>query len=243
VRCAAVKMMAACQVISSFVVIAVWQSVSAASSASGNYALNQTCSPPTSFGGKGYCGPSFCDSTASKLPGCVFKSTKVWDYPSMISKLQTKTCTQSTDARCTSAALKALMVGQGIKAAYCNDAFLVIQTDASSGFPNYLDSIKNPPASTSSDGTPCVTRYVNQDFMTLKIPLYPTMLSTSDPLVNNVNPNSFPNGGANADAAYMSTSVKGTGATMGLPTRGKAFYLTYRRDHCYFVDHRPHRLL
>jgi hypothetical protein len=217
----AVKMVTACHVITIMAVIAVWQSVPAAAA---GYALNQTCSPPTSLGGKGYCGPDFCDSTASKLPGCVFKSTQVWDYPSLISRIQTKTCKQSTDARCTSAALKALMVGQGIKAAYCNDAFLVIQTDASSGFPNYLGSIKNPPASTSSDGTSCVTRYVNQDFMTLKIPLYPEMLSTSDPLVNNVNPKAFPNGGANADAAYMSTSVKGTGATMGLPTRGKILF-------------------
>ena len=209
-------------VITSLASFALLCSVNASSSLMGSYALNQTCSPPTSQGGNGYCGPSFCDISPSTLPGCIFKE-KAFNYADIISKLETKTCTQSTDPRCSSAALKALMVGEGVKAAYCNDAFLVIQTDASSGFPDYLGSIKNPPGSTSSDGTSCVTRYVNQDFMTMKIPLVPTVLSTSDPLVNNVNVNAFPNGGANEDAAYMSTSVAGTGATMGLPTRGKSY--------------------
>lgn len=185
-----------------------------------SYPMNQTCSPPTSRGGNGYCGPSFCDTIKNTLPGCVFKSTNVWNYPEMVAKTQTKTCVQSTDPRCTSAALKALVFGPGIKAAYCNDAFLVLHTDLSSGFKDYLGSIQNPPASTSTDGTSCVTRFVNPDFQAIKIPLYPTILSTSDPLVNNVNTNAFPNGGANLDGAYLSTSVSGTGATMGMPTRG-----------------------
>lgn len=215
-------MVNAFSIINGVAVMALFHCVDATTSAVVSYSMNQTCSPPTSRGGKGYCGPSFCDNITNTLPGCIFKTSIVWDYPSLVSKLQTKTCVQSTDARCSSAALKALMVGPGVKAAYCNDAFLVIQTDTSSGFPNYLDSIRNPPASTSSDGTSCVTRYINQDFMAVKIPLFPTLLSTSDPLVNNVNLDAFPNGGGNGDAAYMSTSVPGTGATMGLPTRGTA---------------------
>jgi hypothetical protein len=128
------------------------------------------------------------------------------------------------------------MVGPGIKAAYCNDAFLVLQTDLSSGFGNYLDSIRNPPASISSDGTPCVTRFINQDFVAVKIPLFPTLLSTSDPLVNNVNLNAFPNGAGNSDGAYMSTSVPGTGATMGLPTRGDELYTVLSIQLSFFIN-------
>ena len=187
---------------------------------SATYALNTTCSPPASQGGKGYCGPSFCDSVQNTASACVF-TNKVYDYAMLVSKISSKSCTQSTDARCTSAALKALMVGQGIKAAYCNDAFLVLQTDGTSGFSNYLGSIKNPPAAVSSDGTACVTRTTNPGFQTVKIPLYPTLLSTSDPSINNVNTNSFPNGGADSNAGYMSTSTTNTAATYGLPTRGK----------------------
>ena len=184
-----------------------------------NYALNTTCSAPAAQGGKGYCGPSFCDISASILPTCVF-TTQTYNYPTMVQTIPSKVCTQSTDPRCTSAALAALMLGQGIKAAYCNDAFLVIHSDGSTGFPSYLSSIKNPPASVSSDGTACVTRTSSPGYSVIKIPLYPTLLSTSDPTINNVNTNSFPNGGADGNAAYMSTSTTNTAATYGLPTRG-----------------------
>jgi hypothetical protein len=229
-------MVTAYYLIRGIIVLALFRGVNATTSPVVNYSLNQTCSPPTSRGGKGYCGPSFCESITNTLPGCIFKSAIAWDYPNLVSKLQTKTCVQSTDARCTSAALKALMVGPGIKAAYCNDAFLVLQTDLSSGFGNYLDSIRNPPASISSDGTPCVTRFINQDFVAVKIPLFPTLLSTSDPLVNNVNLNAFPNGAGNSDGAYMSTSVPGTGATMGLPTRGDELYTVLSIQLSFFIN-------
>ena len=186
------------------------------------YPLNQTCSPPTAQGGKGYCGPSFCDSVTNTANTCVFSSVS-YNYASLVSNLKSKTCTQSTDARCSSSALKALMKGQGIKAAYCNDAFLVIITDSSTGFSNYLTSIRNPPASVASDGSACVTRTTNPGYSTIKIPLYPQLLSTSDPNVNNVNNNAYPNGAGDGNGAYMSTATKNSGATYGLPTRGNDF--------------------
>lgn len=186
------------------------------------YGLNTTCSPPVSQGGTGYCGPSYCSAINNPATGCVF-TAKTYNYATIISGLRSKTCTQSTDPRCTSAALKALIVGQGIKAAYCNDQFLVLQTDGTTGYANTLTSIKNPPAAVGSDGKTCVTRYVNQGFATVKIPLFPTLLTTADPRINNINTNSFPNGGADGDAAYMSTSTMNTAATYGLPTRGKSF--------------------
>ena len=184
------------------------------------YSLNTTCSPPISQGGTGYCGPSFCDTVVNTVAGCIFTNNN-YNYATMMSQLPSKTCTQSTDPRCSSAALSALMKGQGIKAAFCNDQFLVIHSDGTPGFSTYLDSIKNPPGAVASDGTTCVTRFTNPSYTFVKIPLYPTLLSTADALVNNINLNSFPNGPGDKPAAYMSTIVPNTAATYGLPTRGK----------------------
>ena len=112
------------------------------------------------------------------------------------------------------------MKGQGIKAAYCNDEFLVIHSDGTTGFSDTLKSVKNPPASISSDGTACVTRSTNPSYLSVKIPLNPSLLDTSDPLINNVNSKSFPKGAGDSGGAYMSTSTMNTAATYGLPTRG-----------------------
>ena len=183
------------------------------------YPLNQTCSPPVSQGGSGYCGPKFCDVSASPAAACIFTNAVI-NYQERISSVKSKSCVQSTDGRCTSAALAALMKGPGIKAAYCNDEFLVIISDGTPGFKTNLDSVKNPPGAVDKNGMTCVTRYTNPAFMTVKIPLNPTLLATSTAGVNNVNTNSFPNGGGDGDGAYMSLSTPGTAATYGLPTRG-----------------------
>ena len=111
---------------------------------SASYALNYTCSPPVAQGGNGYCGPSFCDISASSAKDCVFTSKNI-NYQASVSKLASKSCVQSTDPRCASAALAAVIVGGGVKAAYCNDAFLVIVSDGTPGFPTYLTSIKKSP--------------------------------------------------------------------------------------------------
>lgn len=182
------------------------------------YPMNQTCSLPQSQGGTGYCGPSLCANAASTLPSCVFTS-RTFNYVTLVANIKTKKCTQSTDPRCTSAALKLLMSGPGMKAAYCNDNFLVLQSDGSPGFPTYLQSILNPPAAVAN-GVTCVTRYTNPTFMTAKIPLNPVLLSTSDPSINNVNTKSFPSGPSDSSTGYMSASTKNGGATYGLPTRG-----------------------
>jgi hypothetical protein len=187
---------------------------------SATYPLNQTCSPPQAQGGTGYCGPSLCANAGTSLPACVFTTTKTFNYATLVSQTATKKCTQSTDPRCKSAALKALMSGPGVKAAFCNDLFLVLQTDGSSGFPTYLQSIMFPPAAVAN-GVTCVTRYTNPTFMISKIPLYPILLSTSDPAINNVNTKSFPSGASDSSTGYMSSSVKYGGSTYGLPTRGK----------------------
>lgn len=179
-----------------------------------DYPLNQTCSLPKSQGGNGYCGPAFCDSIVMTLPGCKFTQIN-HDYASLVAKTTTKTCTQSTDPRCSSAALKAVVFGTGIKAAYCNDAFLVILSDGSSGFPNYLSSVKNPPGSVLSNGSLCVTRHADSAYLVSKIPLFPTLFTTSDK-TNNLNTKAFPNGVGEGDAAWMGLE----GDVYPLPARG-----------------------
>ena len=150
--------------------------------------LTSTCSPPVALGGTGYCGPPYCANVVSTLPGCVFTSSGAKNYASIVSSLSCTTCTQSADPRCSYSALKALIYGTGIKAAYCNEQFLVIHTDMTSGFNNYLSQIPNPPGSVDSSGAACVTRNTNPSYAMYKIPLYPTPLSTA------TNMNNIPNG-------------------------------------------------
>lgn len=86
-----------------------------------------------------------------------------------------KTCTQSTDSRCSTAALIA-MFGKypAVKRAYCNDLFLVIHSD---NVPNHADSlakIPHPPAGGDAMYVDsCVTRSRNAQYQIFKIPLTP----------------------------------------------------------------------
>ena len=173
------------------------------SSTSSPISLTATCSPPLALGGTGYCGPPFCSTSTSvsNLPSCVFTS-QAKNYASSVSSLKCTTCTQSTDSRCSTSALKSLIYGTGIKAAYCNDQLLVIHTDMTSGFNNYLSQIPNPPGSIDSAGA-CVTRATNPSYAMYKIPLYPTALSTAS------NTNNIANGFLGAGdivGGYMSDS-------------------------------------
>ena len=177
---------------------------------------NQTCSPPDSINGFNYCGPAFCSKVRSELPTCDFTPT-TFDYPDIISKLGSKKCKHNRDDRCTSKTLKSVMIGTGVKAAYCNDKYLVIHTDTSSGLPDYLETIPIPPESLSvTDGSQCVTRTLNGAFATIKIPLFPTMLNTSDPAINNIDSEVF-----SLEGGYKRYDVEtGSHATMGLPIGG-----------------------
>ena len=179
-------------------------------------AMDQTCPKPYSASGMGYCGPDFCDNVKSELPACEFENS-VHNYPLIISKLDSKICKQNRDDRCQSKTLKSMMIGTGVKAAYCNDKFLVIHTDTSSGLLDYLETIPIPPESVSAvDGSKCSVRTLHHAFATVKIPLFPTMLETSDPAINNVGSDVF-----NVEGGYKQYDVAtGSSATMGLPIEG-----------------------
>ena len=202
-------------------------------------AMNQTCSAPYSDGGLGYCGPAFCDKVRSELPSCELERT-VHNYPLIISELDSKICKQSRDDRCTSKTLKSMMIGTGVKAAYCNDKFLVIHTDTSSGLTNYLENIPIPPESVSTvDGTECSVRTLHSAFSTVKIPLFPTMLETSDPAINNVGSDVF-----KVEGGYKQFDVaKGSSVTMGLPIEGIIGNVLYVLYTIYFILHILHSAL
>ena len=118
------------------------------------------------------CGPSFCQRVsnaaccpANGLPALSTGGTcpTVTDPPvaQQIAGLTCRTCNQSSDARCSSAALSSTFVGPGVKAAYCNDDFLVVHSDGTPNHPTYLQYIQRPPGSAASGagyGDQCVTR-------------------------------------------------------------------------------------
>lgn len=77
----------------------------------GGYALDLACEG--SGFANGTCSPSFCNAIADyKTPGCIFTSTLTPTAATRqqdINKLTCQTCTASTDSRCSSTALTALL--------------------------------------------------------------------------------------------------------------------------------------
>ena len=101
-----------------------------------------------------------------------------------------KTCTQSSDSRCSSAALAAVF-GRfpAVKAVYCNDAFFVMESTDLPSASTSLASIFTPPG--GGDGgaysAQCVTRnYYTQQYV-FKWPISPQLLPTSSGVLNNAN--------------------------------------------------------
>ena len=207
-----------------------------------------TCSPPSNLGGKGYCGPSYCDSatkwsctgsgkcavcqydTGFNQMGYAYDVSKKYDYQATLDTIGSYKCKQSTDHRCTSEALTDLIKAQGIKAAYCNDKFLVVHTDMTPGYPTHLSDIPMPPGGgedhdvtyqDSISGEHCQTgeESVYEAYGRYKFPLETTLLDTST-YRNNLNRAAFPSGPSrNMAGGYMSWTV-GLGHDYGFATRG-----------------------
>ncbi len=161
---------------------------------------------------------SFCTVTNTR-PTCIFTSETAATSGSVGGAC--KSCTQSTDCRCTTTALTRLFGAfASVKAAWCNDAFMVMVTDGSPSWESNLQDVPNPPGSFDSvTGAACVTRTASGSrLQTKKFPLFPTMLATAAASNNFAG---FPSGAADADGGYMCTGSGGVGGTCyGLPTRG-----------------------
>lgn len=146
-------------------------------------------------------GCSFNNNTCSPV-GCSYVSnsacvpTSTVTDASIISKISgttcNSTCSASTKTKCTASQIASVfakgIASGGIKAVYCTDTYMIIQ---SNGMPNHahtLAYVPRPPGGGGSGGygTQCVTRtQVTQSF-TWKIPLNPVALSTSSATVNNI---------------------------------------------------------
>jgi hypothetical protein len=127
------------------------------------------------------CGPSYC-ARASNVDAVNTRGNMTdASFVSTLGRVTTRTCSISADARCSAAALAALFGRYpGVKAAYCNDGWLVMHSNNMPNHPSFLASIQTPPG--DGDGgayeTQGVTRSYSLQHMAFKVPLSPVLLST-----------------------------------------------------------------
>ena len=188
------------------------------------YALNFSCAQAD--GSRGTCSPSFCSgatdlaaaSTADACIGSMTLTTAV-NPATYLASVRVATCTASTDARCSAAALAAQFSGQSsVYAAYCNAGYLVLVTSSYPGFEVNLDQVVTPPK-----GTNCRTRSASIGAMamqTLRVTLTPTLLPTAS-LSNNV---------AWFSSAYNYITEKNTGTIIPLPEAGPVGFTIAGQD-------------
>ena len=161
--------------------------------------------------------------TASTDPGCQLTS-QTPDWAAQLAKYSSTTCTQSTDARCSSSYLSGLFSKfAAVKAAYCNADYLVIHTTNAPHWTPYLDDAKTPPGGTDSVNGACRTKMVSitQTAAVYKIPLTVTALSTSS-ATNNLA--AFDGAGDSLASGLVGYLVNqtATGTVYGLNSRGPA---------------------
>ena len=209
--------------------------------------LDATCSPPTKLGGLGYCGPDYCEDAekwsctgsgkcavctyirGSNQMGQTFNSVQPFDYQKRLDMIAYRPCKQSTDFRCESSFLYDSIVDSGIKAAYCNEMFLVVHTDLTGGFTPWLTDIPNPPGGgedhdrtdQTDTGIFCQTgpESLYEEYGIYKFPLTTHQLATSD-YTNNLNLESFPNGCHRNNPGSHMCERAGAGHDWGHPVRG-----------------------
>lgn len=167
------------------------------------------------------CAAWFCNmssevTNAHTTRSCEMTATPV-DFVKKVSAIGKATCTQSTNARCTTAALTAIFANYAsVFAAYCTDKYYVIATSGKSRTQVYnLDSIPFPPGGTDSVGA-CRTRSasITDGFSTLRFPLAPVPLDNAA-LTNNMNTQTWPNG--QGDQGWLKN---GKGVEFGIPAGG-----------------------
>ena len=146
-----------------------------------------------------------------------------------LATIASRTCTVSSDARCTTAALTAVFGHYpGILAAYCNDAYIVVHSSGLAAHPTSLGSIYTPPgggtclsgAVTCGYLDQCVTRDYASAYAVYKIPLAPTLLGTASGTVNNAQYTyTIPQSTTNAGTLDVNNLLYYNGLT-SMPTRG-----------------------
>jgi len=146
-----------------------------------------------------------------------------------LASVKSRTCTVSSDARCTTAALTAVFGHYpGILAVYCNDGYLVMHTSGLAAHPSSLSSIYTPPgggtclSGASSCGylDQCVTRDYASAYAVYKWPLAPVLLATASGTVNNAQMTlTIPQSSTSAGKLDVNNLLYFNGLT-SMPTRG-----------------------
>ncbi|CAE7242175.1 unnamed protein product, partial [Symbiodinium natans] len=108
---------------------------------------------------------------------CTFTDPGI-NYTDLIGSVSCKTCTQSSDARCSAAGIaQAFDTGapSSVKAVYCNDQFLVVWSSGQPPDDSTLAGVPRPPGGSggATYDTQCVTRSTIPQSQTYKIPLSP----------------------------------------------------------------------
>lgn len=175
------------------------------------------------------CGASWCTKVSNAA--CSATPAQI-NVPLAISNIPCRTCTPSSADVCSTAFLTCtLPTGDGsrygVKAAYCNDDFLVIHSDNTPNHNDGLADVETPPggdyctngAASGSCGyaNQCVTRSRITQFMSFKIPLNPVALATSD-VTNNVIAFPTPLSDSKLDNIAMPKSGPVAYTVTGMPT-------------------------
>lgn len=218
------------------------------------YPLNITCNStlyPTLFYND-TCSPAFCSVTADMVtPTCTYTSQPAYTVTKAtqdINKIPCRTCTVANDERCSSTFLKNLLGNmKGIYAAFCNDKYLVVYGDGSTGSIPNLDNVPLPPGGTQN-GQACRTRMASYigyagRAVASKFLLCPTQLSTS---TGNNNLAAFPDGPKDSPYGYLYNPpyIYGlpSGGAVGTTIAGQQIFPTFNNRALYTpenceVDH------
>jgi len=203
-------------------------------------ALSETgCFATTEDGGWGFCGPVECNTMyrTCQGPATVGTSTGSWangyaagtceefiDNSALNKELTDPfsefkgncdaTCTQVKTGVCSSEALAKIVIGDGVKYAYCNDLWLVIGATGETGvYESNLNDVPHPPGGTGGV-TGELSKTTSDKVGASYIPIAPTALSTSA-ATNNLD--AFDVATGVGQYSYLSNSVTGEG-TYGLPS-------------------------
>ena len=174
-----------------------------ASQTAGPYPPDFSCF--TAAGSPLSCSPLWCNSSTNVVNGasiqtCVPNATSQ-NYSALVPATGCKTCTVSTDVRCTTAFLTATFGRfSSIYAAYCDSSRLVLLSDARGAGTYNLDNVPFPPggANAAWPYAACRTRMasVTAAWSTLTFPLSPVLYSSAA-LSNNAGVYTGPQNGEN----------------------------------------------
>jgi len=180
------------------------------------------------------CSPAQC--TVSSDPDCTF-GTKVPDWSTALkTELTCKTCTVSTNSRCSAAlsAARTSATGSSIQAIYCNDEYLIV---AASGLPDSYDAGQSAPNELYLKGIPlppggnggCRMRSAAAQLNVFKIPLSPTALADG---ASNTVPSPLTDVPGMPEAGAVAVAIDGVPMFPNYNNRGKFTWVSCEVDRC-----------